>query len=117
MARLVGIEVSLTHVRAVAVSASYRRVTLERMVEIDLRQVKGLDEAVRQAASALTTHGESVAITVDGVGSYLQQIELPGTAMRQLEQVVPFELEARVPVDIDDLVFDYDCNSATGDWP
>jgi len=107
MARLVGIEVSLTHVRAVAVSASYRRVTLERMVEIDLRQVKGLDEAVRQAASALTTHGESVAITVDGVGSYLQQIELPGTAMRQLEQVVPFELEARVPVDIDDLVFDY----------
>lgn len=107
MSRLVGIEVTLTHVRAVAVTSSYRKVTLERMVEVDRRQVTSLEEAVRLAAGSLTLHGESVAIALDGIGGYLQQIELPGTALQKLEQVVPFELEARVPVDIDELVFDY----------
>jgi general secretion pathway protein L len=107
MARLVGIEISQTHVRAVAVSSSYRRVTVEHMVEVDRSQVDSLEQAVKLTAGTLLSHGESVAVAVDGSSCYVQQFELPNTALRQLDQVVPFELEARVPVDIDSLVHDY----------
>ena len=107
MARLVGIEVSTTHVRAVTVVTSYRRTLVERMVEVDRSQSPDLVEAFRLAAGAMVAHGESVAIAIDGTSSYVQRIELPKTAMRQLDQVVPFELESRVPVDLDELVHDY----------
>lgn len=107
MARLVGIEISSTSVRAVAVSSSYRRMTVEHMTEVELSLVGSLEEAIKMAAGGFVSHGESVAIAVDGTNTYVQQLKLPNTALRQLEQVVPFELEARVPVEIDDLVFDY----------
>jgi general secretion pathway protein L len=48
-----------------------------------------------------------VAVALEGTQAYVQHIELPKTALRQLDQVVPFELESRVPVDVDELVHDY----------
>lgn len=107
MARLVGIEVSATHVRAVTLVTSYRRTTVERMVEVDRSQTPDLTEAFKLAAGSMTGHSESVALALDGTGSYIQRIELPKTALRQLDQVVPFELESRVPVEFDELVHDY----------
>jgi general secretion pathway protein L len=107
MARLVGIEVSTTHVRAVTLVTSYRRMSVERMVEVDLSQTPDLTEALRLAAGSMTTHGESVALAIEGTAAYIQRIDLPKTALRQLDQVVPFELESRVPVDLDELVHDY----------
>jgi general secretion pathway protein L len=107
MARLVGIEVSATHVRAVAVVTSYRRTVVERMVEVDRGQTPELSEAFRLAAGTMVGHGESVALGLDGTGAFMQRIELPKTALRQLDQVVPFELESRVPVELDELVHDY----------
>lgn len=107
MARLVGIEISATHVRAVALTTSYRRIVVERMVELERSQEPDLIAALKATAGSLTGHGESIAVTLDGNQTYVQHIELPKTAMRQLDQVVPFELESRVPVDIDELVHDY----------
>lgn len=107
MARLVGIEISATHVRAVTLVTSYRRTLVERMVEVDRGQTPELGEAVKLAAAGMVTHGESAAIALDGAMGYVQRIELPKTALRQLDQVVPFELESRVPVDFDELVHDY----------
>ena len=107
MARLVGIEVSATHVRAVTIVTSYRRTIVERMVEVDRSQTTDLTEALREAALTMVQHGESVAIALDGTSAYIQRVELPRTALRQLDQVVPFELESRVPVELDELVHDY----------
>jgi general secretion pathway protein L len=107
MARLVGIEVSTTHVRAAVLVTSYRRTIVERMVEVDRGQTTDLTEAFKLAAGNMVGHGESVAVAIDGTLAYLQRIELPRTALRQLDQVVPFELESRVPVDLDELVHDH----------
>src|SRR5512145_2392326 len=107
MARFVGIEISATHVRAVALTTSYRRTVVDRLVEIDRSQEPDLTQALKQAAGSMLGHGESVAVAFDGAHSYVQHVELPKTALRQLDQVVPFELESRVPVDIDELVHDY----------
>lgn len=107
MARFVGIEISATHVRAVALTTSYRRTVVERLAEIDRGQEPDLIQAMKQAAGSMVGHGESVAVALDGAHTYVQHVELPKTALRQLDQVVPFELESRVPVELDDLVHDY----------
>jgi len=114
MARAIGIDISTTHLRAVTLVTSYRNNTLERCVEVDLRDHAHLRDALTSVVAPIMTHTESVAIAVSGIGAYLLRIELPVTALRQIEQIVPFELEARVPVDVEDLVHDFVLNRELG---
>jgi general secretion pathway protein L len=74
-----------------------------------------LRAALEAVARPMLSHGESVAIGISGIGAYLLRVELPATALRQIEQIVPFELEARVPVDVDDLVHDFVLNRDRGE--
>ena len=115
MARAVGIEISTTHVRAVTVASSYRHNGVERMAEVELTSQMDLRAALEVVARPMLLHGESVAIGISGIGAYLLRVELPATALRQIEQIVPFELEARVPVDVDDLVHDFVLNRDRGE--
>ena len=55
----------------------------------------------------LAPHSDAVAVAVDGDHAFIHRLRLPPTALKQLSEVIPFELEAQVPVDIDDLVYDY----------
>ncbi len=114
MARAVGIEISATHVRAVTVVSSYRHNAIEKTAEVELNQAVDVREALASAVRPMLGHGESVAVGISGLGAYLLRVELPATALRQIEQVVPFELEARVPVDIEDLVHDFVLNRDKG---
>jgi general secretion pathway protein L len=115
MARAIGIDISTTHLRAVTVVSSYRNNVIERTAEVDLRESPDLREALTAAVVPMIGHGESIAVTISGVGSYLLRIELPATALRQIEQIVPFELEARVPVDVEELVHDFTVNRERGE--
>lgn len=107
MARAIGIDITTTHLRAVALASSYRNNVIERFVEVDLRTCSDLREALTTSVVPIMTHSESIATSISGLGAYLLRIELPTTALRQIEQIVPFELEARVPVDVDELVHDF----------
>ena len=107
MARLIGIDVGPAHVRVAVLTSSYRRYTLERTLEVDRNLELSLKEALRSAVGPLLQQGASVGIAIDGERIFFHHIELPVTATRQLERVVPFELEARVPVDIEELVHDF----------
>jgi general secretion pathway protein L len=115
MARAIGIDISTTHLRAVTIVSSYRHNVIERTAEVDLREMPDLREAVAAVVMPMLGHGESIALGISGVGSYLLRIELPGTALRQIEQIVPFELEARVPVDVEELVHDFTVNREKGE--
>lgn len=114
MARAIGIDISATRLRAVTLVSSYRNNVIERFVEVDLGAYGSLREALVAAVAPMMTHGESIATSIPGVGTYLIRIELPATALRQIEQIVPFELEARVPVDVDELVHDFIVNRERG---
>ncbi len=114
MARAVGIEISATHVRAVTLASSYRQNGIENTAEVELTSGLSVREALQAVVRPLLGHGESIAVCMSGVGSYMLRVELPATALRQIEQVVPFELEARVPVDIEDLVQDFVLNRDKG---
>src|SRR5690606_26117770 len=66
-----------------------------------------LVQAVRACAGPLVAEAETIAIALAGERSFVHRIELPLTAQRQLDEVLPFELEAQVPIDLDELTFDH----------
>ncbi|MBN2196581.1 MAG: pilus assembly protein PilM [Polyangiaceae bacterium] len=107
MSRVIGIDIRSTHVRAALLRTSYRRITVERMLEVDVAQVGSLEEAVRACAAPLVLHGEGIAVALDGDRTFVHRIELPASARRQIDDVLPFEIEAQVPVELEELVYDY----------
>ena len=106
MARLVGIDFRSSHVRAVVLQTSYRRVVVERMLEVEVGEGQDVEQALAACALPLVQHSESVSVAMDGEQTFLHRLKLPNTAMKQLAEVVPFELEAQIPVDFDELVYD-----------
>jgi general secretion pathway protein L len=107
MARIIGVDIQSRHIRAALLVSSYRKWKLESLVETDRTQVPGLEEALQACLLPLVPHSDAVAIAVDGDVAFVHRLKLPPTALKQLAEVIPFELEAQVPVDIDDLVYDF----------
>lgn len=106
MSKFVGIDIRPNLVRVAVLRSSYRKLELEALREIETQGFDELEHAVRHAAGEFTRHGEAVAVTLAGQGAFIHRLALPPAALKQVEEVVPFELEARVPVDFDTLVFD-----------
>ncbi len=107
MARLVGIDVRATHVRVALLQTQYRGVKLLGYREAPLAGLHEVEEALRVVGLPLVQQGEHVASCVSGDQLFIRDIELPATAAKQLGDVVPFEIEAQVPLDFDELCFDY----------
>jgi general secretion pathway protein L len=107
MAKLIGIDIRGRFVRAVLIGTSYRRIALESLAEIDRAQFPALEQAVQACLLPLVQHADAIAVAIDGDLSFVHRFSLPITAQKQLADVIPFELEAQVPVDIDSLIFDY----------
>jgi len=107
MSKLIGIDIQTAHVRAVLIGTSYRRITLEAVAEVERDRFATLEEALQTCLVPLVPHSDAVAIAVDGAQSFLHRLSIPRTAEKQLADVIRFELEAQVPVDIDELVYDW----------
>lgn len=106
MSKFVGIDIRPNLVRVAVLRSSYRRIEVEALREIETHGFDELEHAVRHVAGEFTRHGEAVAVTLGGQSAFIHRLALPPAALKQVEEVVPFELEARVPVDFDTLVFD-----------
>jgi type IV pilus assembly PilM-like protein len=107
MARLVGIDVRAAHVRVALLQTQYRGVRLLGYREAPLVGPQALEETLRMVGLPLVQQGEHVASCISGDQLFIRDIELPATAAKQLNDVVPFEIEAQVPLDFDELCFDY----------
>jgi len=105
MARLLGIDASKTVVRTALVRTSYRRVTLEALGEADVATAGSEMEALRAAVGALRP--DASAISLSGERSFYRRLELPAAAQKEIDNVLAFELEATVPFEMTDAVFDY----------
>jgi general secretion pathway protein L len=114
MSKLIGIDIRGRHVRAVLLRTAYRRVVLESFAEIDRLQLPGLDEAVQACLLPLVPQSDAIAVGIDGDQAFVHRLSLPPTALKQLAEVVPFELEAQVPLEFDQLVHDYVTLPRTG---
>jgi general secretion pathway protein L len=105
MATLLGIDATKTVVRAAMVRTSYRRVTLEALREVDVASAGSELEAIRQAVAGLKPDASAVALS--GEKSFYRRLDLPAAAQKEIDNVLPFELEATVPFEMDDAVFDH----------
>jgi general secretion pathway protein L len=107
MARLVGIDVRQSHVRVVLLQTQYRGIKLLGHRQAPLNSPQELEETLRLVGLPLVQQGEHLATCVSGDQLFIRDIELPAAAAKQLNDVVPFEIEAQVPLDFDELCYDY----------
>jgi general secretion pathway protein L len=105
MARLLGIDATKSTVRAAIIQTSYRRVTLEAFGEADVGWAGSEVDAIRAAVGGAKV--DACAIALSGEKSFYRRIELPAAAQKEINSVLAFELEATVPFEMDDAVFDY----------
>ncbi|HVJ18075.1 MAG TPA: pilus assembly protein PilM [Polyangiaceae bacterium] len=107
MARFLGIDIGASHVRAVVVATAYRRLAVEQLREATVEAAGSVEEAIKAAAGPLLAGIDGIGVAVPGDGAFAHRITLPPAATKQLEEVLTFELEAQVPVDIDELIWNY----------
>ncbi|HEY4159012.1 MAG TPA: pilus assembly protein PilM, partial [Polyangiaceae bacterium] len=107
MARYIGIDIGTSQVRVAVLSTGYKRTRVEALQEVALTGAPSVDDAVASAARALLPHSDGVAAAIDGDSSFVHRLSLPATARKQLQEVLPFELEAQMPIDIAELVWDF----------
>ncbi|MCC6644864.1 MAG: pilus assembly protein PilM [Polyangiaceae bacterium] len=105
MASYLGIDIGTTSVRAVLVRTSYRKVTLAGVGAAEIAGVTPA-EALSAAIAGLAPKADGLAVAIPGDEIFVRRLAIPRAAQRQLAEVVPFEIEAQIPFDIADAVFD-----------
>jgi len=107
MSKVLGVDIRDNHVRMVLFGAGYRKLELESLAEEPLAAHEDASSAVRACMSKLPAGGVDVLVTsVPGARCFVHRLELPESARKRLSELLPFELEAVLPLDIDELVFD-----------
>src|SRR5688572_7186206 len=107
MGRFIGIDIGATHVRAALLNVAFKRSAIERIEEVALDAAESLEGAIQACVLTMLQHTDGIAMAIDGDGAFVHRITLPATATKQLDEILPFELEAQVPVDMTELVYDY----------
>ncbi|HEX6276977.1 MAG TPA: pilus assembly protein PilM [Polyangiaceae bacterium] len=107
MGRFLGIDVGSQVVSAAVLEVGYRKLAVVATREVAVDSMPSLEEAVRACAMPLLEHLDGMAAAIDGDVTFTHRITLPATAIKQMDEVLQFELEAAVPVDLDELVWGY----------
>ena len=107
MGRFLGIDVGSKVVSAVVLEVGYRKLAIVASREVAVDSMPSLEEAVRACAAPLLEHVDGIAAAIDGDLTFTHRITLPATAAKQIDEVLQFELEAAVPVELDELVWGY----------
>jgi general secretion pathway protein L len=105
MAWLLGIDIGRQSVRLALLRTGYRRLAVESLQERLLADYPSVEEAIK-AAMPHHLRTESISTNIEGDEEFLRVVELPPTAMKQLSDVLPFELEAQLPFELDQTVYD-----------
>ncbi|MBL8718065.1 MAG: pilus assembly protein PilM [Myxococcales bacterium] len=129
MARLLGIDIGTTQVRLAIVRGSARKWSVEALASVDrvagqvtyasgeVSATATLPELVRELALDAAKGGDPLSVSFSGTAINVRQLELPAAVRRRIAEVLPFELEAQIPYDIDDAVWDHRPRPAPADGP
>jgi general secretion pathway protein L len=107
MGRFVGIDIGSRVINVALLDVGYRRLELKALAEVPVDAAATLEEAIRAAAIPLLDHVEAVGTAVDGDLTFTHRLSLPHTALKQIDEILRFELESALPIDLDELVFGY----------
>ena len=117
MARFIGLDIGAHTVRAALIATRYRKVSIERLEEVAIlgHDREALSAAITAAASHLLPHTEGLATSIEGDLVFVHRLSLPSSAAKRLAEVLPFELEAHVPVELSELAYDHRLLRRRGD--
>ena len=101
-----GIDISSDYVRVALLRVSYRSTAIVALEEEPIANHPSVDAAIRHVVAPLLSRGDSISTLLPGDRLFIRKIELPRTALRQLNEVLPFELEAQLPFDMDEALYD-----------
>jgi general secretion pathway protein L len=109
MSTAVGIDIGAHVVKVAVLRVAYRRMAVEALASANVAEAGGVVEAIRAAAAQalLGKPADGIGAAIEGVRSVVHVLSLPASVHKQLDEVLPFELEAALPVDIAESVFDY----------
>ena len=105
MSRWLGIDITETAVRLALVRSTYRKDTLEALREERFADHETRAVAIRQAMAGLKA--DAVSSALPGQRCFLRTLKMPATAMKELSNVLSFEVEATLPFELDDAVMDH----------
>lgn len=110
MARILGLDLGSHSVKAVLLETNLRgcqtRAFLSaRRPEGD--RLESLRSALRELVSRQPLHADQVVVALPGPTLATHLISLPFTDTKRLEAALPFEVEAQLPFDLSEAVFDY----------
>jgi general secretion pathway protein L len=121
MSRVVGIDVTATHVRAVLLRVAYRKTVVEALREVELSDFTTPVAAITACVAGMgspsqppgvssqgSSRHDQIGVVLEGRKAFVHRLSIPATAEKNVDSLIPFELEALVPVDLEDVVFDYE---------
>ncbi len=107
MARYLGIDIGTTQLRLAVVRTAYRKTLLEQVITQERAQGMDLPETLRALLAPFIGKVDSINFAFEGEELFFRRFELPVTARRVLREVLPFEIEAQVPLELADTIYDY----------
>ena len=111
MSTWLGIDIGTTAVKVAAVRTGYRKAELVGLASVEVAQAgdvpAAISAAVRAAVGERGGVGDGIAIGLEGQRATVKTLGLPGSAAKQIGEVLPFELESALPFDVEEAVFDY----------
>lgn len=119
MARYVGIDIGATQIKVAVIRGSARKWTIEDLRAIErvpadvayaqggAAPVQSVEELIGEVSREPAANNDPLSVGFDGTRTYVRSLELPAAVRRRIGEVLPFELEAQLPFDIDEAVFDF----------
>jgi len=105
MGRLAGIDIGARHIRVAIVRTSYRRVAIEAMLEAPLTETSSPSAVLQELLGKIRADGTAVALPGDRC--FYRRMELPATAMKEIDSVLAYELESSIPFELEGAVYDH----------
>lgn len=108
MSRVVGIDIRADSVRIAIVKGGLRSLSVEALRSARRDEGETIEETLKGLFSSLTPSGgrvDGVVACVPTKEAFVQYARFPKSAEKRIEQLLPFELESDLPIDIDELVF------------
>lgn len=107
MGRFLGIDIGASFVNVALLEVGYRKLDLVETREVAVAQAASVEDAVRTAVGGLSANADGLCVAINGDRTFTHRLTLPPTALRQVDEILKYELDGEVPVDVEELVFNY----------
>jgi general secretion pathway protein L len=107
MGRFLGIDIGASFINVALLEVGYRKLDLVETREVAVASAASTEDAMRIAVGGLAAHADGLCVAINGDRTFTHRLTLPPTALRQVDEILKYELDGEVPVDVEDLVFSY----------